>query len=963
MRTDPAAILRMFASLEPPERAPTYDVTANGPFLWLRTRWSLILSGHEAFANDPLPRHDRLQRLASIDALHRDERLLREGFVFLCGPTEIGGSTVRVCLPLLSQPVRIQGTSLVSAGEVRSVVPASRSRDRRDLETIPIQARGLAGKAHPTQEAINNLYAVRRWIRSLATAAGYPEPEMVSPDNHPVEMRDGDRFVAVVGAGLFVARDLQDVTSFESLMSWSKKSGLDRTAFRSVYDGTPGSSSRDASDDTLMVPLPLSVPQRQIVVRARTERLTAVSGPPGNGKSHALVATALDAVARGERVLVATKSDQALAVLGRLFTRYPGPTPVLFGDAEDREAITERLASSVSGMLDQKKGEVARGRLTAALADRRSLELALAALLHGVPVSRAVQPEEVALGETPTRPRWQPPVLRGGASERERVTTLLVEASEEPTSMIGRRRQRRSERRLRSALGAPVDVSLLDLGLAVAQAYDRSDISDGSNEGVDDLWVRLCTADEAVLEATGGLIDARSRAWIERKKPRQQVVALVEALRATRSERRAMLAKLDSGALLEALPLWVGTLADIEDLLPARPGLFDLVLLDEAAQIDQPSAAPALLRAKRAVVAGDACQLRHVSFQSDATIAAAAEAQGLAGLADRLDLRRTSALDLAFSATPVSLLSEHYRSSPHLIEFSARRFYGGGLQLMTRHPSNEHADLIEVRRLDTATPLAEPAWNAGSAVGVEVEAIERELKRLAKEGVDSVGVITPFRVQAETIESMLLHRFTTREIEGMDLAVGTVHRFQGGERDVMIISLGLRDADPPGRWRFVQDPNLFNVMVTRARQRIVVVTAITDPPRGLVADYLRHADQPPAAPVGTTSEGWTSELASALREAGVEVRAGYPVGHWTIDLCVGEGRHAVAVECGRHAQGVEAHLARRRALGQAGWSTRSVFPADFEGDAEQAAADLALDLATVPQWAPAGQVGATNERQ
>nr|WP_296073602.1 hypothetical protein [uncultured Actinoplanes sp.] len=35
------------------------------------------------------------------------------------------------------------------------------------------------------------------------------------------------------------------------------------------------------------------------------------------------------------------------------------------------------------------------------------------------------------------------------------------------------------------------------------------------------------------------------------------------------------------------MPLWIGTVADVEDLLPATPGMFDPVVIDEASPVDQ----------------------------------------------------------------------------------------------------------------------------------------------------------------------------------------------------------------------------------------------------------------------------------------------------------------------------------------------------------------------------------------
>ena len=82
--------------------------------------------------------------------------------------------------------------------------------------------------------------------------------------------------------------------------------------------------------------------------------------------------------------------------------------------------------------------------------------------------------------------------------------------------------------------------------------------------------------------------------------------------------------------------------------------MFDLVIVDEATQVDQIAAAPALLRGRRCVVAGDTRQLRHVSFTSDQAIRSALDAAGITDATDaaRLDVRRMSLFDLAATAAP-----------------------------------------------------------------------------------------------------------------------------------------------------------------------------------------------------------------------------------------------------------------------------------------------------------------------
>jgi hypothetical protein len=206
-------------------------------------------------------------------------------------------------------------------------------------------------------------------------------------------------------------------------------------------------------------------------------------------------------------------------------------------------------------------------------------------------------------------------------------------------------------------------------------------------------------------------------------------------------------------------------------------------------------------------------------------------------------------------------------------------------------------------------------------------------------------VVSPFRELADAAREALLAAYDVDEIERLGLRVGTVYAFQGAQADHVVLVLGLDAGDPPGRRRFVEDPHLFNVMATRARRSLVVVTSLltpTGPPDGLVEQYLVHADRPPAPPGdGACPTPWGDALALELREAGLPVRTGYPVGRWTVDLCLGEGAGTLGVETAVHSHGAAAHVARHRALVASGWRLVDGYPTRWDQDATRAAVELA----------------------
>jgi hypothetical protein len=688
--------------------------------------------------------------------------------------------------------------------------------------------------------------------------------------------------------------------------------------------------------------MPLNAAQREVVRRTRSEPVVVVSGPPGSGKSHAVVATALDTVDRGGSVLIATQSAHAADVLADLLDRYPAPAPVLFGDAERRRAIAADLAEgSAVGHPDRVLRD-----------DRAAVEVAVGAvrrLTEGVSAALEEERRAASLEEweplIPGLARDAPGAFEAGQHPAA-ARALADRAGDVAPGWWRRWRRASAERRLRRALGAAAGVPLDRIRAAIEAGAARQAAARLAATGGTELapaWRSLARADAALADAVGTAMRHRAgsaRRWTG--PARRSAATLGAALRAGRNRRRELLAGLDGPALVRALPLWIGTVTDVEDLLPPVPGLFDLVVLDEASHIDQIRAAPVLARARRALVVGDPHQLRFVSFVADVDVAATLRRFALD---ERVDVRRVSAFDLAAGAAPTTWLAEHYRSAPHLIEFSAHRFYADRISVTTRHPSNERADAIQVLRVaagavpDDEVPDGEVVDGVNKA---EVARVVAAVRELAAAGTHGIGVVTPFRAQADALESALLTAFPVDEIEKLELRVGTVHAYQGSEADTVIASLAVTDDEPAARLRFASDPNLFNVMITRARHQMIVVTSLTPgaAPQGLIADYLEYSEHPPAPPSAGDATGWVAALAAELSRSGVPARAHYPVGPWRVDLCVGEGDAAYGAICGVHPDGVAAHIERQRALRRAGWRLVDVFPSRWGGDAARAALEL-----------------------
>jgi very-short-patch-repair endonuclease len=289
----------------------------------------------------------------------------------------------------------------------------------------------------------------------------------------------------------------------------------------------------------------------------------------------------------------------------------------------------------------------------------------------------------------------------------------------------------------------------------------------------------------------------------------------------------------------------------------------------------------------------------------------------------------------------VHWLTEHHRCAPHLIGFAASRFYEGRIALLTTHPSIADVDSIDVERV--AGVRDDKGVNE-----VEVDAVLAHLRRRIAAGVRSIGVVTPFRAQADALEQALLDRLSLDEITTGGVRVGTVHGVQGSEFDEVVVSIALTDEDRPAAWRFANDRNLLAVLTTRARRLVHVITSAGEPV-GLLAEYLRHAEVPPDETEGVPpSDDWTVRLVTELTGLGLTVRTGYPVGQWRVDLVVGERASAVALDTRPHPDGTAAHLARWRALRGAGWRIHDAFPSRFDHDPARAAVELAQEMSPQP---------------
>lgn len=270
---------------------------------------------------------------------------------------------------------------------------------------------------------------------------------------------------------------------------------------------------------------------------------------------------------------------------------------------------------------------------------------------------------------------------------------------------------------------------------------------------------------------------------------------------------------------LEEYPVVLSTTYSAKSCI-SKDMVFDYVIMDEASQVDIKTGALALSCALNAVIVGDDKQLPNVVSREEGLALTAI--QSSYHVDDRYNAVTHSFLKSCteiFEEAPTTLLREHYRCHPKIINFCNQRFYDGDLLAMTSDKGED--DVLKVIQTVKGNHAR------GHFNQREIDVIVQEVIPECV-GKGSIGIITPYRRQAEAINKAL----------GQDIA-STVHKYQGRECDTIIMSTV--DNAPT---EFSDDANLLNVAISRAKNALCVVTSGNDIPRDTnlaqLLSYIRY---------------------------------------------------------------------------------------------------------------------------
>ena len=694
----------------------------------------------------------------------------------------------------------------------------------------------------------------------------------------------------------------------------------------------PTKQDKEISAFCTVTPLALSDSQEDVIKYMEKSPLIAVSGPPGTGKSQTIVNLVSHLVANGKTVLVASRMDKATDVVAERLNNLGAPyLAIRAGRSNYQKNLANQLQNLLSNQIDLDTDYEA-----SMLANTDDMVLLCAKIADRKrKCDEIIKLEEQwwKIAQEKARHQDEKSVyIRHKLNIREitAVKSILdaLESSLKKSNFITDIKNKISLFNLKKIL------KLIDFNIeteAILQLRKELYVSELSaksaeteaeifkigniTELTEDIHNLLKEQKTLAVDILRNVRRESLKGLLRDIKKRQRLNIHIHALTAERKKnlQYRLLEEEDFKPLLEAFPCQCVTTYAVSGALPLKPGLFDVVIIDEASQCDIASCIPLLFRAKKAVIVGDDKQLPHLSFLENAK---EQSFMSQYNIPDKYRLiwrfRTNSMYDLAgyYCMTPI-MLNEHFRSLPPIIDFSNKEFYSNALRIMTKN--NPNGKVLDLIRVSNGKSDSDATRNLP-----EIEAIMEKLHEIIindeakgrEKGYKpvTIGLISPFRGQVDAIKKALLKSFSQATLERHMIDVGTAHTFQGDERDIIIMSWAIADNSYPQSLTFLQKPNLFNVAVTRAKKQCISFLS-KDPttlPQGLLRDYIEYIntyliqkkEEEENGIVNVFNNDFEQIVAQELEEKGYTVRASYPLAGVYADLLVADSNgKSIIVEC------------------------------------------------------------------
>lgn len=335
--------------------------------------------------------------------------------------------------------------------------------------------------------------------------------------------------------------------------------------------------------------------------------------------------------------------------------------------------------------------------------------------------------------------------------------------------------------------------------------------------------------------------------------------------------------EIDFKKITDVIPFWTAEIRHLGNLFPLIPDLFDLVIVDEASQVNLAEILPAFYRGKKLCIVGDHQQLSLKAAGLNFSLGKNFDEftwgkynreliRYQTAIKKKLTVTQSSILDFIksddYNVIPTEvMLDEHFRSLPKLAKYTSKQFYKdkenpeGKLKIMTETPDKVS---IECFKAINVNGRRETETNS-KVVLAEAEEVVKIIQGLTSSNTQdlfyttttqynlpnhidkkdfTIGVISMIRDQCKKIEELIEEHLPDLDSD-YDLMIGTPEEFQGNERDIMIFSLCL-DTDCRGGQGHYQDAKRLNVATSRAKSFTYFVYSPFPKTFNVIYNYLYY---------------------------------------------------------------------------------------------------------------------------
>lgn len=599
---------------------------------------------------------------------------------------------------------------------------------------------------------------------------------------------------------------------------------IDNTMAVAPYLDSVKYKVRKMKSSDLIFPFGCNASQKKAVTNAFENQISVIQGPPGTGKTQTILNVIANIIQQGKTVMVVSNNNSATAnVLEKLQKYGMGFIVAPLGRRENKEffihnqpSVPEELLSWRLSFGDKSKRYREKDAILSKLQEVFQLQEELAVIkqeLKAIELEWEHFKQENSLEEGTYEPK------RRVKSKRLMKLWLQYQSYAEEDMMVvsgflGKMKVRMKWawmnfiRKYLYGINSPFDPSNVPPTILEIQALFYLVRINELSKRIVEIEEELNTVDAKTLtkDLTSISMTLLKASLFDKYHEGQRCVfSDVKELHISADE------------VCRQYPVILSTTFSARTALPRQT--YDYIIMDEASQVSIETGALALTCAQNAVIVGDTMQLPNVVTDEDRfKLNGIFEEYKVARGYNCADYSFLHSVCTVLPKVEQTLLREHYRCHPTIINFCNQRFYGGNLLIMTED-HNEKDVMMAIKTV--------PGHHTrGHFNQREIDVVKKEI--LPKlEQMEDAGIITPYNNQ--------VYEFN-RQIPSLTAA--TIHKYQGREKDTIIMSV-VDDQITD----FSDDANLINVAISRAKKRFyLIVTGNEQERKGNISDLIDYIE-------------------------------------------------------------------------------------------------------------------------